>query len=70
MARKVDVKLEPGDKLFSMDIDTYWKERDEQRQRLRAVKTKPQQILEYPECYIFQYPDVFSEEGFNQLAPC
>ena len=69
LARKMDVKLEPGNKLFSMDVDTYWKERDEQRQRLRAVKTKPQQILEYPERYIAQYPDVFSEEEFDQLPP-
>ena len=69
LARKMDVKPELGDKLFSMDVDTYWKERNEHRQRLRAVKTKPQQILEYPERYIAQYPDVFSEEEFDQLPP-
>ena len=59
----MDVKLEPGDKPFSMDVDTYWKERDELQQRLHAVKTKPQQMLKYPERYIAQYPDVFSKKS-------
>ena len=28
-----------------------------------------QQILEYPERYLKQYPDVFSEEEFDKLPP-
>ena len=68
-ARKADIKLESGDRLFSTDIDTYWKEQDKHRRRLHAVEIKPQQILEYSECYITQYLDVFSEEEFDQLPP-
>ena len=63
-------KLEDTDRLFCLNTHAYLKESAQDHGLNRgAVVSKPQVRSEYPERYFHQYPDVFSEDGFDRLPP-
>ena len=64
--KRWDPNLSKGDKLFAMNVQGYLKKGEP----WSIGKTKePKQILEYPQRYLAQYPDIFSEEEFDKLPP-
>ena len=63
-----DSQLKDKDKLFAMNIQGYLKKEDQWTINPGRL-CESEQILEYPEQYLKQYPDVFSEEEFEKLPP-
>ena len=65
----VDI-LDEDDHLSAMDVEGYLKGKENPWRVCKAdVKANPQMKLDYPEHYLAQYPDIFSEEGFDKLPP-
>ena len=61
-----DPNLGKGDKLFAMNVQGYLKKGEP----WSIGKTKEsKRILEYPQRYLAQYPDIFREEEFDKLPP-
>lgn len=62
--------MEEGEHLFALDVQGYFEKRENPwRVNQAHIKSKVQVKLDYPDRYLAQYPDIFSEEGFDQLPP-
>ena len=63
-------ELKKDDKLYIMDVQGYMKKQNNAWDIWKSQEGKlPQFKLEYPEQYLTQYSNIFSEEEFDRLPP-